>query len=563
MALWVRERPPLRLSISVAPPAGGNFRWGNDDPHSANVPDALTFASAIPGGFSTMSCTLNRDPRRSYPDLEELSNVTIYGLGGAKVAWQGRLEQLPDTGGSQSQVNPQCNGYQSALDDNSSAAMIYIDQDLTKWQGPSLDRQILLASSVSPVWQVGSSQVQVDSANNLPRLDQQITDNWVSPNAPRVESWYDSGLAQPIASVYYDASFRSTLGGNTNFSATLSFTPDDAGLTINGATGNLYTVGGTEQTGTAIPTTPSRFVFLTFAYAATPAGASGAQYDTYWKLAVYGNHGLPLQGAAPGGFLASDIVQHALSTWVPEVGFTTGTNGSIQVSKFVIPQLTFTTPTTASNIIKQAAQFELLDWAVWEGPLFWLSPRGKLGSMRAWTSRVGEAQLQQTGPNVSRIYNNVLVQFTGVDGISYTAGPPGTNANYTSITLNDPDPLNPANEAGINRTALLTMGTSTAAAAIQVGGIFLQEQKDVDRSGQASLIGTVQDTNGVLWPSWAVRAGDTIAFLDSNDPSPRRVVSTSYEDSTATNAVQLDAPPDGLQALLERMSVVISPLGLS
>ena len=44
-----------------------------------------------------------------------------------------------------------------------------------------------------------------------------------------------------------------------------------------------------------------------------------------------------------------------------------------------------------------------------------------------------------------------------------------------------------------------------------------------------------------------VRAGDRITFVDAHDPVPRRVVRSSYDDSTRTNQIDLDSPPQGLQ----------------
>jgi len=97
------------------------------------------------------------------------------------------------------------------------------------------------------------------------------------------------------------------------------------------------------------------------------------------------------------------------------------------------------------------------------------------------------------------------------------------------------------------------MGTGTFNGAIQLGQKFLQLQKQLDSSGQATLTGHVQDTHRIWWPAWEVRAGDQIIFADVNDAKYRRIVNTSYEHSTVTNTLQLDAPPDSMQALLERL----------
>lgn len=568
MTLIIRERPPLRLDIETGG-GGSGYRWAEDDPAAANKPDALTFSTTIPGGFEQCSCTLERDPRLSYPDLRELEMITVRGLGGSAIAWQGRMEEFPSTGGSQAQITPQCFGYQNALSDNNSAAMIYVDQDLTKWGSPSLNRQIAMATAN---FTQDQSSIASDPASNLPALVQSITDSWVSPNTPFCEAWYDAGDSGLIAKVYYSFDPQSGINGPPwNDYVFLSSNDSAIGGVIE-ATANLATGApgaAPPMAGYLSPATPYRYAAVQHSYQAAPAGADGDVFSVYWKvLAVYGTHGLALSGSDPQGVLASDVIAHALSTWAPEINFTTGANGTIQPSAFVIDQLVFA-PTTVANIIQQSIQYELLDWAIWEGtgsttgPTMYVNERGARG--KSWVSRVGPAQLQQAGPQASRIWNGVVVTWTAVDGTTQTAGPPGSGCTITDASLQDLDPTNPANEAGINKWAPLQMGTSTPAGVIQVGAKFLVEQAQADTAGSAALVGHVQDTNGVWWPAWMVRAGDNISFLDAggSGSNPRRIVSTSYDDSSKTNSINLDTPPDSIQALLARMSASIGALGLS
>jgi LysM repeat protein len=468
------------------------------------------------------------------------------------------MEEFPSTGGAQAQITPQCYGYQNALSDNNSAAMIYVDLDLTKWQGPSLARQIQLAAAN---YQIGSVSVAADPASNIPAIVLSVADSWASPYIQDCEAWYDAGDTGLIASLFYTLEDPSSIDPVWNDEIALS--SDDV-QTIVETSGN---VAATFVANTFTPSTPYRYAAIAHAYGVTPAGTQGATYNAYWRVAVYGNHGLTLRGSSsPMGVWASDVIAHALTHWAAEIAFTTGSNGTIQPSAFVIPQLVFA-PTTVANIIQQSTQYELLDWAVWEqtggttGPTMFVNERGARG--KSWVSRVGPAQLQQAGPQASRIWNGVVVQFTGVDGLTQTAGPPGSGCTLTDASLQDLDPSNPANEAGIDKWAPLQMGTSTPAGAIQVGGKFLVEQAQADTAGSAALVGHIQDTSGVWWPAWMARAGDSISFLDAANSSPRRIVNTSYDDSSKTNSISLDQPPDSIAALLQRMSIDISPLSLS
>ena len=66
----------------------------------------------------------------------------------------------------------------------------------------------------------------------------------------------------------------------------------------------------------------------------------------------------------------------------------------------------------------------------------------------------------------------------------------------------------------------------------------------------------------MLHPAWRVRAGDTITFVDAADPSPRRIVRTNYDHGSRTCSIDIDAPPEGLQALLERLGADLITVGL-
>lgn len=565
--LQIRERPPLRLSVNVETPAGATTRWGSDESSPENQPQSLTFSTTMPGGFESFSLTLQRQPRRAWWDLEELSRITVGGAGG-QIAWQGRLEQLPDTGGSQSQISPAGSGYQNALQDDNSAAMIYVDQSLGSWQGPDTNRQIAdLNHGYSPT----GGNVATDASGN-PALALTGTGSWAEGALPSVEMWYDSGPTGGISELFYYGTYGAwadgapvwpTFGLSTDDTLTSADTTPGAGSVPNTAGGGVVPAEVLQAT------TLTRRYALAMIQCGTFGSGGGTDNQNYSlfleNLAVIGNHGLATQGTWPAniGYLASQVVEHAIRTWASEIGYTIGPNGSIQASSFVIPQLTFMTPTTAAAIIQQVVQYELLDWAVWEGPLFWLNPLGTSAKTRHWRCRIGDCQLQETGPDVTRVLNGVVVQFSNVDGTNGTVGPPGSGALTTDPALLDFDPQNPANQAGIAKYGILQMGTTTPAAAVQVGAQYLQAQTQLDTSGQASLVGHVQDDRGVWWPAWMVRSGDTLTIVDASDTSARRITATSYTDVDKTNAVSLGAPPDSTAALLQRLSAVVQPFGLS
>lgn len=546
-ALTIRERPPLRLHVDVTSPNGSHRRWARDEPRPENVPANLAFGSEAPGGFTSLSCTLPRRPNLSYPDTKRLSNVRVMGAGG-QVAWEGRLESTPRVAGTDAAINPQCVGWQAHLDDDQSARMIYVDRDFNSWEAMSSARRL---SRLNATFTVYDPIVESDISTGAPGLATRITAPWTL--AEGAATYNAHGLI--IGSLYYAWKRTTNVGAADANWVWAAFASTDDVLSSTDSSGNLRAAG--PGTGTLTATSSNKkFLYLQHQYNA--ASATPADYEITWtNLNVYGNHGLTKRGTEPAaGFYASDIVAHAVRTWAPLLNLTTGANGSVTDTSFIIPQLVFRDPTTAGQIISAANRFHLRDWAVWENKTFYYYDRGARG--KAWRARVAPAQLEEAGPSIENLWNGVIVTYQDVDGTTRTVGPTGSSADTISTSVMDTDPLNPANELGIKRWAILDMGgVSTAAGATEVGRRFLVETAQFNTSGRAQLVGHVEDDRGVLYPAWRVRAGDTVSFVDAAYTDPRRVVRTSYSDDSKTNSIDLDAPAEGLEALLQRLQVVL------
>jgi hypothetical protein len=76
------------------------------------------------------------------------------------------------------------------------------------------------------------------------------------------------------------------------------------------------------------------------------------------------------------------------------------------------------------------------------------------------------------------------------------------------------------------------------------------------------VTGLAKDSNGVIWPAWYIRAGDKIVFEDTNDTSERLVIDTNYDHDSLSLTANLDAPPNRIDALIEQLGVVLTPLGV-
>jgi len=551
--MTVRERPPLRVDIDVETPTGRHYRWAGDEPDPTNAPQGLSYSDTMPGGFEQFNCTLPRKADIDYNDLERLSTITVRGAGGG-IAGQYRLEGAPRRSGDQLSVSPAAVGWQAALEDDKSARMIYRDVDLSRWGSMSGQRRINLFAGN---WQSSDASVQPDETTGAPRVACEIqTAVWASTDKPMVEAWY-SGNGMVLSSVYWAYDKSSTIvlpDANWGFEIYLSDTDVAGSTNAAGITEAASGAGTLSTSGVA-----KKFALLELFYNAA-GGIANRLYGLYWKnLAVYGNHGLTKRGTEPNvGFLASDVVTHAVQTWAPllEVLST-----SVQASAFLIPHLVFSEATTAGEIVRQASRFDLADWGVWDDKVFYWNERGAVG--RKWRARVGPSELEETGATVDQLWESIVVQYQDVDGSARTVGPPGSGADIETATLKDSDPANPANALGIIRRDLLQMGVSTSAGATEVGRRFLSESRQLDRSGRARAVGYIEDDRGITHPYWKPRAGDQITFVDASDTSYRRIVKTDKDHDSRTVSFDLDAPPEGLQALLERLGVVLIPLGIS
>jgi len=544
----VRERPPLRLHVTAETPDGRlHRRWGPDEPDGAYIPQGLRFSDTMPGGCESMDCQLRRQPGRDWPDLERLSTLRVRGAGG-DVAGEYRLERAPASTGDTLAINPSAVGWQAALEDNKTAVMLYRDIDLSRWTGMSARRKADLLETIN----VADVATEPNPVTGAPALKVAITGPWSRPAT--CEGLYDARSAR-IRSI----SFAWTEGATINWSwwnpdwSWFVLGSDDDIFSSYEATPDLRAEG--PGAGALQLQTPRRFgaVRLNFSSA---AGADGVEYPVWFtNLAAYGDHQVPIRGAEPNaGLYASDVVRDIITRF-------TDLTPEITDSSFPVPQLAFLDPTTPAEMVKQASRFELADWAVWPGKVFRWDPTRT--PARRWRTRTRPAQLQETGPQIDRVWNSIVVQYQDADGSSRMVGPPGSGADAETPALRDDDPENPANRAGIVRRDLLQMGTSTTAGATRVGQVFLQESRQLDHSGQATVTGLIEDDHGVIHPYWRMRAGDTLSVVDAADPSPRRIVKAEKTSDSKTCAVDLDAPPEGLAALLERLGAVIVPLGFS
>jgi hypothetical protein len=557
MTLRVRENPPLRLHHEIETPSGRLYRWGADEPRPENVPSAHSFTTTAPGGFDQHNITLPRKSGVDYSDLARLSTLRSRGAGG-EIASEARLERAPRTSGDEFSIGPEARGWFAHLEDDQTASEIYRSIDLGSFAGPGTERKVLLRE-VPAVPYDPSVVPDKDLEDPLPTLELGWTDGWTSPY-PNAEAWFDAGPGARVARVYLQfAGYGSVPTFFANFDLYPGASDDDHGASSEQGADLLSAASGST---TYTPKTPRRFFWLQLRHV-NPGGGEGQEAGVQIKRpAVYGSHGLTLRGAEPeAGFYASDVIPDALQRWAPLLNFTTGSGGSLRDSSFVIPHLAFREQTTALAIVEGANSYELRPYFVWEDRTFHYHEWGDRG--RKWRTRVAPSQLSETGPTIERLRNGITGTYQDVDGSTRSVGPPGSGCDVEDAALLDSDPENPANQLGIRRWGPpIPLDVSVASEAVRVCALYLRTLRETDTSGQMQLVGTVEDDRGVERPAWQVRAGDTIVPVDASDTRERRIIRTSYDDSTKTNTIDLDAPPDGTPDLLAQLGVSVTDLGL-
>nr|MBA2525391.1 hypothetical protein [Pyrinomonadaceae bacterium] len=305
-------RPPLDLSVEITDATSRRYLWGGYLPHYGDRPSGLTFKTRRGDGFADAGMTLKRQIDRDHPDIGLLNNVVIFGHDG-DTAYEGRVSSAPRSVGSGGHAIDVSVAGWMAETRRRKAREIYVDRDLGKWRGSSAQRQFNLAST----YVVADSTVVPDQTGLLASLKLAMRGPWPTGRSPLCETWYDAGPSSRIGSVHYRYDNGSNvLTSDSNWLLSLRSSNQDDGLNQTDVTGDLAW-GGSNNNYIAVAS--QRFVWWLFLYGPTPGGAE-LDYTMFIRnVAVYGDHGLPVQPPAPGGLLASDIIRHLLATYCPKL----------------------------------------------------------------------------------------------------------------------------------------------------------------------------------------------------------------------------------------------------
>jgi hypothetical protein len=551
-----KELPPDNLAIKVTAPSGYQNRWAEDEKLPENILSDIEISDEMPGGCKDMQGTLARNPQDTWGDLVPYSDLLVYQPGFEKI-WHGFLDKTPDVSGDQMSISPSGIGWQSVLEDNQAVQIIFIDRDLSRWHDPSLQQRLneIAASNVryeSP--EVGGQGVGAAGPG--------IVFGFSTFGASQVEEgqvWYGDGTID-IDTIRFDfKNLNPTASpeGNVEWHAypfASRADPYVAGVSGNDMHNTTFPEQAFGNNGPGI-----KYIGLNIYYGGGFAGEANASFG-FLNIRVFGRHGIFTKGTWPlEGFTSNQLLLYLINNFAQPL---TTKEELLDEDGFIIPHAAYPEPTSVATIAKDVTKYGLYDWFVYFNKQFQYRKPGSYGKF--WKAYVGSSNLNELGEDSQRLWRSVVVQYTDVDGSTKSVGPPGSQANVESASLEVTDPDHPAVQANRTRRDILDLqGIGTPASAIAVGKRFLEEAALINRSGSATLSGYVMDDKGVFYPAACVKSGDWISFMDAADTSYRKIINKTYRHSERSSEIDLDAPASGLEALLERLQVGLIALGVS
>jgi hypothetical protein len=565
--LHVRELMPMDVTILATSPGGKTHRWAEDGSMAGKILEGMTDSGSVPGGNNKWAASLPRKLGVDYGDMKRGTRVEVFGAGQMPLSVY-RLGRAPQVSGDKLVVSPDASGYEAHMLDDNTAQEIFLDADQNAWGETSARRRAEIPSN-----KYTNAQVQVlpagapdpedpTSFSRVPAISHSWTsyDNSAGPDV--AESWYDS-LGVELGEILCDFEpIKGITPGDTTWADQIYASID--GIVLQELLADLDAATVTHK---ALSVPAGRFFLMLRDFFSGPK-SEAANIETQWRnVRARGRNGLPLYGTWPEvGLLASDVVAFVLERWCPQIAFTTGVNGTIKPTRFIIPHLAFKAPTNAADMIQRATRFEQPEWGVWpthRGPTFFMNPRGEREGRKRWRVRSHEAEFEETGQQMDLVWNGVMVEGQGTDNSTIFIGPPGSGLRYTTDRLLDTDPTNPVNESGGKRYAKIQMrGIATIAGMIEAGEAFLEHCRLLDASGRTTLTGYIEDDHGKRWPYYCAEAGDQIEWIGSSVPDFRYVVNADRTRSSRSVSIDIDAPPDSFEAMMERLNAEFVGVGV-
>jgi hypothetical protein len=556
-----REYPPDDLALRIDPPKGAPARWAADEPLAENVASDIRLVDEMPGGDKEGSTVLARDPRQDYPDLAPFSTISVYGPGVEEVA-NYRLDKTPQSDGDRIAITSEAVGWSKALEDNKGLiGPGFIDGDFSKFTDPPIQRRIRLIELGRKLVASFTTGFQGGGESDAAALVFEFLGSALAAGNGLGEAWRPSDEVA-IGRILYDyRQLSSWAAPDSKWRNRIYGSKDAGGVEVSGGTDHQHQ----DASFASLDIEGDDYFYAFIENIREEAlGGEWQNADSWSNIKILGRHGLALQGAWPEvGFTVAQMLAWA----IPRFTVLEARPEDLEDTGYIVQQAWFSDPGPMSQVVQELTKYELLDWFVFGDRRFKLKRPGTYG--RRWQAYSGPSGLEEIGFDADRCWKEILVTGQDVDGRQISVGPIGSGATVESDALEITDPDHPAVRAAeeygpnfLRRDRLSLRGISTPARMIEAGEVWLREANQLDRSGQCALSGYAMDDRGIMRPVSQIRAGDQVRFPDAGDTSYRRIVRRSYEHSARTAQLDLDAPPEAVQALLERLDASIQSLAL-
>lgn len=500
----------------------------------------LSFRTSIPGGFASLSMTLNRPLDFQPDDIEYYASVYVYDGRNGNTVWEGLLEDPGRGTGDQGEVwSITAVGPQSHTKDQT-FPVIYVDTTLENWHRSRY-------CSVKSNTDIGDFPDGADVGDGVPCIlmsaneGAAISTSWLADMIYRFPSYFGQHIARVRAD--YVAG-----GASSNYQASIigrsGDNPSDFSVKKNWVTSAdvIYA-----NLGTGIPTTENTVSFRAERnVSATTANdmAWVAFYNIAVRCTVFNANGT--ENFSTTGYNVNNIdpVEVVADLLGRVLNKFDGTNAVLIGSGVDIYQLAYLDGATAADILEDISVFDPgFYWAAWE-------TNPNTGKYRfeyvPWPSTVRyeadtDAGFDSPG-SAADLYNAVNVRWKDAGG----------KTRHTTRTQF----VQELSDAGKTRKFYIDLSDEMGILenAQYVGDNFLAEHQHPPNAGTLTVAVPIIDnvTGRMVYP-WEIRPGHLIRVrgvsprVDALNPTNRdgvtifRIISTEYNTDSATVSLELDS----------------------
>ena len=495
-------------------------------------PQNIVHSTARGDGFKTCTFTLERSADREWDDVRRYDGIVLRDEVSGDVAWEGYVSTKPQTMDSTSKSQIECVGYMAHAKDRQISELI-VERDLGVWSEPSTLRQAELANAGHALDNANSGGRPAKDTN-LPQLmlQQLRVVTGAGGRGTRSELWFDAGPGNRIAQLFYDfatydkGAVAKTLD-NASWNKRLFRSDSDsvyaAGTTALGAgPGSGYWDAGGH-----------RYVGLDLWWSAANAVMDGDWQLILRKLAVYGDHGIPLIGDSdPKGVAASAVLRYLVGRHCPMLD-----PSGILDTTYAIHQLRFADsyPYDAFLVLNGFHRWGL---EVWEDRVLHFAPPDL--QRVDWQISTSDPRrpitTQFPGPADDEQPNGIRLKFRDFWGGEHVLTPDD------EPDLGWPDPEHDATRWGRQVWAPHEISQPTVREDAVLFGQAALLEANQDRAPAIFVVlsGRVLDGAGQDCEAWRVRAGQTAALTSHANDAPRLITETRYEEDTGHLTINVD-----------------------